>query len=126
MMSMHINESQDTSIPASSAMISSLRSVLFARRFIHITLTTKSVTTVAGMLLRSIAVFSLSPLSHSLNFDIFCSVTFVRSGTDGIGYISSTFKRLVFPDFPVVSPPVMIILSPFSSERVVFAIFFAV
>jgi hypothetical protein len=68
-MSIHINESHEIRIPPSSAIYSSCKRVLFASRFIHITLTTKSVTTVAGMHLRSTAVSSISLFS---NFFIFC------------------------------------------------------
>ena len=52
--SIHINESQEIRIPPSRAIQSSCTRVLFASRFIHTTLTAKSVTTVAGMERRSI------------------------------------------------------------------------
>ena len=52
--SMHMKESQEIRMPPSSAIQSSWRRVLFASRFIHTTLTAKSVTTVAGMERRSI------------------------------------------------------------------------
>ena len=54
MISIHIKDSQEISIPPSSAIQSSCRSVLLASRFIQITLTTKSVTTAAGMERKSI------------------------------------------------------------------------
>ena len=49
MISIHINESQEIRIPPSSAIQSSCKRVLFASRFIHTTLTTKRVTTLAGI-----------------------------------------------------------------------------
>ena len=53
MMSIHIKESHEIRIPPSSAIQSSWSKVLFARRFIHTTLTAKRVTTVAGIDLNS-------------------------------------------------------------------------
>ena len=52
--SMHIKDSQDMRIPPSRAIHSNCSRVLFASRFMHIMLTTNSVTTVAGMDRRSI------------------------------------------------------------------------
>jgi len=49
--SIHIKESQDINIPPSKAMKSSCSSVLLAKRFMEITLTTNKVTTVDGILL---------------------------------------------------------------------------
>ena len=49
--SIHIKDSQEIRIPPSRAIQSSWMSVLFASRFIQITLTTNNVTTVAGMIL---------------------------------------------------------------------------
>lgn len=70
--SIHINESQEISIPASSAIKSSCRSVLFARRFMHMTLIEKSETTVEGIdrsnifvsIKRSFIVYLLSPYAN--------------------------------------------------------------
>ena len=59
-MSIHINDSHEIRIPPSSAIQSSCKSVLFASRFIQITLTTNRVTTVAGMHRSKIAVSSFS------------------------------------------------------------------
>ena len=54
--SIHIKESHEIRIPPSSAIQSSCKSVLFASRFIHTTLTANSVTTVAGMALSNILI----------------------------------------------------------------------
>ena len=69
--SIHIKESQEIKKPASRAIQSSYRSVLLASKFIQITLTTNSVTTVAGMERNSFfsSVFSLLILVIIL-FDI--------------------------------------------------------
>ena len=68
--SIHINDSHEISMPPSSAIKSSCRSVLFVSRFIHITLTTNRVTTVVGMLLSKIDVWRFSFRSHNFIFDI--------------------------------------------------------
>jgi hypothetical protein len=58
--SIHIKESHDMRIPPSMAIQSSCNKVLFAKRFIHMTLTTNNVTTVVGIDRRSIFVISFS------------------------------------------------------------------
>jgi hypothetical protein len=65
MISMHIKDSQEMRIPPSRAIQGSWRRVLLARRFIQMTETTKSVTTVAGMERRRILVSVYSRLSHA-------------------------------------------------------------
>jgi len=56
MMSIHIKDNHEIKIPPSSAIQSSCKSVLFASKFIQITLTTNNVTTVAGIDLKSILI----------------------------------------------------------------------
>jgi hypothetical protein len=57
---MHIKDSHEIKIPPSSAIQCVCSNVLFARRFMHITLTTNKVTTVDGMLLNKIEVSSFT------------------------------------------------------------------
>ena len=54
--SIHIKESHDIKIPPSNAIHSFRKRVLFASRFMQITLTTNNDTTVEGMHLKRIAV----------------------------------------------------------------------
>ena len=55
--SIHIKDSQEINIPPSKAIQSNCNKVLFASRFIQITLTTNKVTVVAGMDLSNIRIF---------------------------------------------------------------------
>jgi hypothetical protein len=68
--SIHIKESQDMRIPPSKAIKSVCKRVLFAKRFIQMTLTTKSVTTVAGIHRNRSLISAFSRLSQAFIRDI--------------------------------------------------------
>ena len=67
-MSMHMKESHEIRIPPSSAIQSNWSKVLLASRFMQMTLTTKSVTTVEGMERNKILVSSFSFCIHAFIF----------------------------------------------------------
>ena len=69
-MSIHIKDSQEIKIPPSKAIQSNITNVLFANRFIQITLTTNNVTTIVGILCNNIFVSSFSFLIISLKLII--------------------------------------------------------
>ena len=81
--SMHIKESQEIRMPPSRAIQSSLRSVLFARRFMQMTLTTNNVTTVVGIALNSNL---YSVIFFFILFFIFSEVMTIPTPFDLISY----------------------------------------
>ena len=90
--SIHKKDNQEIRMPPSSAIQSSCNSVLFAKRFIHTTLTAKSVTTVAGMDRSSIlvSVYKLLRFMDSLTYK------FLWIGEMIIAYFFDFFNRFDF------------------------------
>lgn len=79
MISMHIKESQDIRIPPSTAIQLFCSRVLFASRFIQMTLTTNKETTVDGMHLSKISVSSFSRQNHAVRGEVYFSFIFIIS-----------------------------------------------